>query len=138
MLRGSVVVTSEDRISEAEELEYDEENSIAIMTGSPAISRDAEGFVQGETIIYYLDSNDVVVKGDIAAEIEIDLGEGFGTSGFGGSLGGSSPNSSPSPEPGTPDIPTVDDEQTGPQTAPEDTGPAQGCDDKFSGGACER
>lgn len=137
VLRGNVEVTSEDRISQAEELEYDEENSVAIMTGSPATSQDAEGTVQGEMIVYYLDSNDVVVKGDISAEIEIDLGEGFGATGL-GSTGSSGGGSSPTPTPdvGEPTIPDAQEEQTGPQTQPEDPTPSDGCDEKFSTEAC--
>lgn len=76
VLKGNVTVSSEDRSSQADELEYDEANAIAIMRGSPAISTDSEGSVQGDIIIYYLDTNDVVVKGSLAGEINVDLGRG--------------------------------------------------------------
>lgn len=74
-LSGNVTVTSEDRVSNADELEYDEKNGIAIMKGNPAKSTKGTDFVQGKLIKYYLNSNDVVVIGNIAGEIEIDTKE---------------------------------------------------------------
>jgi lipopolysaccharide export system protein LptA len=78
-LTGNVRVESEDRISEAERLEYDEENSIAILTGNPAKSTKGEDVLTGTTIIYFLDSNDVVVE-NVEGEINVDLGDSEATS----------------------------------------------------------
>ncbi|MCA9839973.1 MAG: hypothetical protein KC422_23895 [Trueperaceae bacterium] len=74
-LSGNVTVNSEDRISTAEELEYDEKNGVAIMKGNPAKSTKGTDFVQGNLIKYYLNTNDVVVIGKISGEIEIDTNE---------------------------------------------------------------
>jgi lipopolysaccharide export system protein LptA len=71
-LSGNVTVTSEDRVSTADELEFDEKNGIAIMKGSPARSTQGNDFVEGEVIKYFLNNNDVVVIGGIAGEIEVD------------------------------------------------------------------
>ncbi|MGL4611631.1 MAG: LptA/OstA family protein [Trueperaceae bacterium] len=84
-LTGNVKVTSEDRVSEATSLEYDEENGLAILRGDaekdiPAKSTKDGDVLQGDIIIYYLDSNDVVVEGGLQGEIEVDLEEvGEGT-----------------------------------------------------------
>ena len=76
-LRGGVQVESEGRTSRARRLELDEEAGFAVLTGSPASSRDEEGEVSGEFIEYDLDSNDVVVRGEgsVRASFDIDLGE---------------------------------------------------------------
>jgi lipopolysaccharide export system protein LptA len=83
-LEGNVKVNSEDRVSEATTLEYNEEDGIAILRGDrakniPAKSTKGSDVLQGYTIIYYLDTNDVVVQGDVQGDIEVDL-EGGGTS----------------------------------------------------------
>jgi lipopolysaccharide export system protein LptA len=80
-LEGNVKVNSEDRVSEATTLEYNEEDGIAILQGDrenniPAKSTKGSDVLQGYTIIYYLDTNDVVVQGDVQGDIEVDLGEG--------------------------------------------------------------
>ncbi len=75
LLTGNVELRSEDRVSEADEIEYDEANSLAILRGSPAISRQGQDVVQGNVILYYLDSNDVVVRGNVQATLELDLGD---------------------------------------------------------------
>jgi lipopolysaccharide export system protein LptA len=77
-------VTSEGRVSVATTLEYNEEEGIAILRGDrdkniPAKSTKGSDVLQGYTIIYYLDTNDVVVQGDVQGDIEVDL-EGEGTS----------------------------------------------------------
>ena len=76
-LQGGVEVASEGRTSRAERLELDEEAGFAMLTGSPATSRDEEGEVSGERIEYDLDSNDVVVSGNgnVRASFDIDLGD---------------------------------------------------------------
>ncbi len=77
-LTGNVKVTSEDRVSEAATLEYDEENGLAILRGDkekniPAKSIKGSDVLQGDVIIYYLDTNDVVVQGSLQGDIEVDL-----------------------------------------------------------------
>ena len=77
-LEGNVKVNSEDRVSEATTLEYNKEDGIAILQGDrdkniPAKSTKGTDVLQGYTIIYYLDTNDVVVQGDVQGDIEVDL-----------------------------------------------------------------
>lgn len=77
-LEGNVKVTSEDRVSEATSLEYNEERGIAILRGDPkkdlpAKSTKGSDVTQGDVIIYYLDTNDVLVEGNVQADIEVDL-----------------------------------------------------------------
>lgn len=74
-LFGNVMITSEDRVSSADELEFDEKKGIALMKGKPAKSTRGTDFVQGNLIKYYLDTNDVVVIGNIAGEITIEVSE---------------------------------------------------------------
>lgn len=76
ILTGNVKIESEDRVSEAERLEYDEENSIAVLYGNPAKSTKGEDTLEGNVIVYYLDKNDVVIKGNIQGSVTIDLGNG--------------------------------------------------------------
>ncbi len=85
-LRGNVTVESEGRASEADVLELDEEAGFAILRGNPARSRDDEGEVAGQIIEYDLDTNDVVVRGEIEATFEIEVeGEDAAAPSFGGS-----------------------------------------------------
>lgn len=98
-LTGNVKVNSEDRVSEATTLEYNEEDGIAILLGDrekniPAKSTKGSDVLQGYTIIYYLDTNDVVVQGDVQGDIEVDLGDGT-------SEGSSGEPTDPSSEPPT-------------------------------------
>jgi lipopolysaccharide export system protein LptA len=75
-LTGNVKVTSEDRVSEAATLEYNEESGLAILRGNeetPAKSTKGSDVLQGDVIIYYLDTNDVVVQGSLQGDIEVDL-----------------------------------------------------------------
>jgi lipopolysaccharide export system protein LptA len=72
-LTGSVRVESGDRVSEAERLELDEEAGLATLTGNPARSRQGEDRIEGETLLYYLDSNDIVVIGGVKGTLEVDL-----------------------------------------------------------------
>ena len=76
-LQGNVEVESDGRTSRSQQLELDEETGFALLTGSPATSRDEEGVVSGERIEYDLDSNDVVVSGEgnVRASLDIDLGD---------------------------------------------------------------
>jgi len=70
-LRGDVQVESEGRTSEAQVLELDEEAGFAVLRGNPARSRTEEGEVAGEVIEYDLDSNDVVVRGEVDATFNL-------------------------------------------------------------------
>jgi len=70
-LAGGVLVTAGDRVSEADELELDEEAGIAILRGDPAVSRVGRDEVRGRKLIYDLETNDVVVEGDVSASFEI-------------------------------------------------------------------
>lgn len=70
-LTGGVRVTAGERVSEADELELDEEAGIAILRGDPAVSRVDQDEVRGRILIYDLETNDVVVEGGVAASFEI-------------------------------------------------------------------
>jgi lipopolysaccharide export system protein LptA len=72
-LVGDVVVTSDERVSTAERLELDEAAGVALLTGSPAVSRRNGDEVRGATLRYDLETDDVVVTGGIQATFEIDL-----------------------------------------------------------------
>jgi lipopolysaccharide export system protein LptA len=80
-LEGNVKVTSEDRVSEAATLEYNEDDGLAILRGDkekgiPAKSTKGNDVTQGDIIIYYLDTNDVKILGNVQGEIEVDLEDG--------------------------------------------------------------
>lgn len=72
-LTGAVRVVSGDRTSEAETLELDEEAGLATLTGSPARSVQGEDEIEGNLLLYYLDSNDVVVVGGVKGTLEVEL-----------------------------------------------------------------
>ena len=72
-LIGSVVVTSGERVSEADRLELDEAAGTAILTGSPAVSRRGADEVRGNTLRYDLETDEVVAIGAISATFEVDL-----------------------------------------------------------------
>lgn len=72
-LSGGVVVTSDERTTTGDSLELDEEAGTAILRGDPARSTKGNDVLQGSLLLYYLDSDDVVVIGNISGEIEIDL-----------------------------------------------------------------
>ena len=42
-------------------------------TGSPARSVKGNDVLEGSTLLYYLDSDDVVVIGNVSGELEFDL-----------------------------------------------------------------
>jgi hypothetical protein len=78
LLEGNVRVTSEDRVSEATTLEYNEEKGIAILRGDrekgiKAKSTKGSDVLEGYEVIYYLDANDVVVLGGVQGDVEVDL-----------------------------------------------------------------
>jgi len=70
-LAGGVRVTAGERVSEADELELDEDAGIAILRGDPAVSRVGQDEVRGRRLIYDLETNDVVVEGGVSASFEI-------------------------------------------------------------------
>jgi lipopolysaccharide export system protein LptA len=72
-LTDTVRVESGERVSEAETLELDEEAGLATLTGTPARSRQGEDEIEGDTLLYYLDSNDVIVIGGVKGTLEVDL-----------------------------------------------------------------
>ena len=74
LLTENVSIESDGRVSEADSVEFDDANSIAVLTGDPATSRKGDEFFQGSVITYYLDSNDVKVTGNIQGELTLDLG----------------------------------------------------------------
>ena len=72
-LIGGVVVTSGERVSEAERLELDEAAGLALLSGSPAVSRRGGDLVRGNTLRYDLETDEVVAIGAVFATFEIDL-----------------------------------------------------------------
>ncbi len=74
-LKGNVKVESDGRKSEADILELDEAAGFAVLRGNPAVSRNNESEVRGEVIEYDLDSNDVVVVGEVKGAFTLDLGD---------------------------------------------------------------
>jgi len=71
-LLGGVVVTSGERISSADALELDEDAGIALLSGSPAVSRRGNDEVRGTTLRYDLETDEVVATGAVYATFEID------------------------------------------------------------------
>ena len=72
-LTGDVQVTSEERVTTGETLTLDEEAGTAILTGSPARSVRGDDVLEGSRLLYYLDSDDVVVLGNVSGELEMEL-----------------------------------------------------------------
>lgn len=72
-LTGDVQVTSEERVTTGETLTLDEEAGTAVLTGSPARSMRGEDVLEGSRLLYYLDSDDVVVLGNVSGELEVEL-----------------------------------------------------------------
>ncbi len=70
-LQGGVQLTSGERVSSADTVEFDEQAGMAILRGDPAESRDGDNIVRGRVIEYDLDSNDVVVREGISASFEL-------------------------------------------------------------------
>lgn len=71
LLSGNIRVESEDRLSEAETLTLDEEAGIAVLRGNPARSRQGGDTVEGQVIVYYLNTNDVVVREGVRATFQL-------------------------------------------------------------------
>jgi len=67
------VVTSGERVSEADRLELDEAAGVALLTGSPAVSRRGGDEVRGNALRYDLETDEVVATGAVSATFEIQL-----------------------------------------------------------------
>lgn len=72
-LIGEVEVTSGERVSVADRLELDEEAGVALLTGSPAVSRRGPDEVRGSTLRYDLETDEVVAIGSVFATFEVEL-----------------------------------------------------------------
>ncbi len=72
-LSGGVIVTSDERTTTGDSLELDEEAGTAILRGEPARSTKGNDALEGRVLLYYLDSDDVVVIGNVSGSIELDL-----------------------------------------------------------------
>lgn len=72
-LSGGVMVQAGDRVTEGDSLELDEQAGLATVVGSPAVSREGEDEIRGSVLLYYLDSNDVVIVGGVEGTLEIEL-----------------------------------------------------------------
>jgi len=72
-LIGSVVVTSGERVSEADRLELDEAAGVALLTGAPAVSRRGADEVRGNALRYDLETDEVVATGAVSATFEVEL-----------------------------------------------------------------
>lgn len=72
-LTGAVKVTSDDRTTTGERLELDEAAGTAVLTGNPARSVKGSDELSGNRLLYYLDSDDVVVLGNVSGTLEVDL-----------------------------------------------------------------
>ncbi len=72
-LLGDVRVTSQERVTSGTSLELDEEAGTAVLVGSPARSVKGNDVLEGNRLLYYLDSDDVVVIGNVMGDLEIDL-----------------------------------------------------------------
>lgn len=72
-LSGSVLISSGSRISYADSLVLDEDAGVATLRGSPARSVEGENDISGSVLIYYLDTDDVVVEGGVSGSLELEL-----------------------------------------------------------------
>lgn len=71
-LTGNVEVRSEDRVSRSDTLELDEPAGVAVLRGDPATSTQDGDEVQGSTLIYDLETNDVVVEGGVSGSFQLE------------------------------------------------------------------
>lgn len=72
-LSGNVRVTSDERTTTGDTLDLDEEAGTALLTGAPARSTKGTDVIEGNRLLYYLDSDDVVVLGNVKGELEVEL-----------------------------------------------------------------
>ncbi len=70
---GNVRVTSNERVTTAETLELDEGAGTAVLTGNPARSTRGSDVLEGSRLLYYLDSDDVVVLGGVHGDLQVDI-----------------------------------------------------------------
>lgn len=70
-LTGNVEVRSEDRVSSASRLELRESEGVAILSGNPARTQQGDDVIEGETLLYYLDTNDVIVIGSVKGAFDL-------------------------------------------------------------------
>lgn len=70
-LTGGVRVEAGARVSEADTLELDEGAGVAILTGDPAVSRAGSDEVKGRRLRYDLETNDVVIEGNVEGTFEL-------------------------------------------------------------------
>ncbi len=72
-LMGNVRVISDERVTSGLSLELDEEAGTAVLVGNPARSVRGDDVLEGNRLLYYLDSDDVVVIGNVQGDLEIEL-----------------------------------------------------------------
>ena len=72
-LVGDVRVTSEERTTTGDTLTLDEEAGLAVLTGAPARSVRGSDVLEGARLLYYLDSDDVVVVGNVSGQLEVEI-----------------------------------------------------------------
>ncbi len=72
-LLGNVQLTSAERVTSGDRLELDEEAGTAVLEGNPARSVMGDDVLEGNRLLYYLDSDDVVVLGNVKGELEVEL-----------------------------------------------------------------
>jgi lipopolysaccharide export system protein LptA len=71
-LEGNVKLESKCRTSSASRVEYDDRENLAILYGSPAVSKRLDGSdeIKAERIEYNLETNDVTLEGSISGVID--------------------------------------------------------------------
>ena len=69
---GDVRVRAGARLSQADRLELNETEGIALLAGQPAMSTEGKSVIEGDIIRYYLDSNEVIALGNIRGAFEIN------------------------------------------------------------------
>jgi lipopolysaccharide export system protein LptA len=74
VLRGNVKVTSQDRVSTADTVEYDDKKGLATLRGHPARSQKGDNIITGSVIHYDLNTNDVVAEGSIGGTFTLESG----------------------------------------------------------------
>lgn len=72
-LTGNVIIRSDSRTSYADSLILDEEAGVATLVGDPARSVDGSNEIRGQRLLYFLDSDDVIVEGGVSGTIELEL-----------------------------------------------------------------
>ena len=78
-LTDDVHIESDGRVSEADLVEFDEENGIAVLRGN-VTSEKGEEMLSGDEMTYFINTNEIRVEGNVAGTLEIDTGEPTTTS----------------------------------------------------------